>query len=329
MKSQIIIFCIILTTNILFGQIPNDSLNRFDSKKQKNGYWIAYVDSSFNLTEKNNAKYYGYEYFTNGKLGIERFSKSKWKVNCKKVYKPYNKDQNMNYPILLNGEVFYYDELDSLYEYESYKNGMPSVFKEILYNTKSPGKNILEIYYFDSLYNNNPNTLLFYKIDYGMPIYKQYQSRFKKIESDKMFFVKHREFKSINKLRLGYTYQNKSFLEVGFSKKYNKGYYIDTTQSSHFDEIGFHGFSISLLGSADKHNFYFGQKIIYSYTLALLNSEIGFVNYSNFKNNDYRVTIGAGITAYGRVSIMYHYTIPLSNMPFENISKNSISLTLF
>ncbi|MBL7892809.1 MAG: hypothetical protein JNL63_09265 [Bacteroidia bacterium] len=305
-------------------------MNRYNSKKQKDGYWLSYLDSNFNKTERSNAKYYRYDYYCNGKPKVGNSHKTKRNLNTKIVYKPNFVDPINEYPILLNGDVFYYDKQDTLVGYESYKNGRPSVFKDIYCfpNHNPLKKSSLDVFYFDSACGNNLRAVLYYQIHNGIPLYKEcYEAELKYF--NRVYFVKHKEFKSINGVRLGYAYQSRNFFEIGYSEKYNKGVYIDSIHNKLYDNFSFPGFTVSFLASWIKNKTYFGQKFVYSYTFYLINSEVGLVNYTNLKRYDYRVILGMGPSLFGRFSFMYHYSIPLVSDPFADISKHSFSVVLY
>jgi len=159
MKKIVLITCLSIFSTFSFAQIAIDTLNKFNSNKQKNGYWISYLDSCFNKTTKENAKYYGYDHYINGKAALNNFAKSKWKLSSRIVYKPYFTVPSEEYPILLDGEVFYYDKKTPT-AYESYSKGRLTVIKDVY--ERDSIKSSYEIFYFDSLYNNTPHTIFSY-----------------------------------------------------------------------------------------------------------------------------------------------------------------------
>lgn len=74
--TRYIFLLYILLTFQLTSQ--NDTLNRNDLHGKKDGYWLQYLDSNANPTNKQNYKYLGFEYYENGKV-LFRFKKSHWK----------------------------------------------------------------------------------------------------------------------------------------------------------------------------------------------------------------------------------------------------------
>jgi len=98
-------------------------------------------------------------------------------------------------------------------------------------------------------------------------------------------------------------------------------------RSTLYDNVVSHGFSLSALGSINSKKDYFGGKLIYSHVWTFTNYEIGIVNYSDFVTNDCRLLLGAGLSLFGKFSIMYHYGVPLKENPFEDITVHSISFT--
>ncbi len=314
-----------------FTQINEDTLNRFDSNHNKTGYWICYLDSNFNLSKKENAKHYGIEHYQNGKRDCQYFSNDKFRIKSRKKYFPYNNKENQNdSPLLLNGEVFYYDKYDSLEVYEKYTNGHPVVIEEYAYTeiNKTFQRIKWTSEYYDSLYNNIPHTFLHYEYDSrnGLPEYKQYYKNRKTI-SETYILYKHKVVKSINKPRIGYIFQNKSFLEIGYSKKYTKQT-IDTAGVTRFPTEQFPGFTLSLLCNWNKAYLCIGQKAVFTYFYKFINSEIGVVNYTKSKTSDFRITLSSGVSVLGRLSLMYSYSIPLTNNIFNEISRNSFSIII-
>lgn len=326
MKLLTIVFPFLLSLSS-FSQNREDTLNRFDTNNKKTGYWICYLDSNFNLNKKENAKYYGFEHFINGKLECKYFYYDKLKVRAHKKYLPNHFDTIYKIPELINGEVFYYDKFDSLLIYEKYINGKPSIIEDYAF-TQNNKKIKIESLYYDSLFNNMPGSYLDYDYDFrnGLPEYKQYFKNGKSI-GEPFILYKHKVIESINKPRIGFIYQSKSFLEIGYSKKHTKQT-IDSAGVTRFPTKHFSGFTVSFLGNFNKTDLCIGQKAVYNYFYKFINSEIGLVNYTKSKSNDFRITLSTGLSILGRLSLMYSYSIPLTNNIFNEISRNSISIII-
>lgn len=302
----------------------SDTLNRLDIKNRKTGYWTCYLDSNLNLASKDAAVYYAYQYYRNGKKEVPKFVSSKWRKKCKMTFEPFD-PTDISQPRLLNGKVQYFSE-DSLIALEVYDHGRPQYWEERFYDYKK-GESMSSIHYFDSSYNNQPFTYLNYSIDNGVPLSKQYYGR--GLKTDIIYFDPHRSVTSIHRPRIGYSYQRRSFLELGYSRKYSKVTFMEDGRT-YFDNDFFAGYTFSLLGSWNKKKEnYFGQKALFTYCLSFVNTEAGFVNYTDFHRNDLRFTAGAGLTFLGRISLMYHYSHPLLNNPFGDISRHSLSVILF
>jgi hypothetical protein len=325
-----ITLCLILLFIIpaAWSQSLPDTLNRFDSKQRKTGYWLTYLDSNLVKTEKSTAVYGGYEYYLKGKVKSAPFAKkNKWE-GATIVYEP-KSTTYLDSALILDGEVRgSYD--DTLYFLQRFEQGKLKYLEEHLYG-KDRGitRESTDAIYLDSLFENKPFTMLLYNSDDDKePEYKQYSG--KGIHEERVYLVPHTTKRILNAPRIGYTYQERSFLELGYSRKYSSRTEIEETGTVHYDNNNFPGFTVSLLGSwSEKRGNYFGQKALFSYCLTLINTETGFVNYTNFQTNDLRFTIGTGLSIAGRVSLMYHYSLPVLSNSFSDISRHSISLVLF
>jgi hypothetical protein len=101
----------------------SDTLNQYNDKGKKQGYWLAYLNEKLKRTDSCNAIYYGYEYFENGQ-NLTNLSKR----DIKKYTIEPSMPKRSGLPILLDGE-FVLKPNSSVKYLESYKNGMPYIFK--------------------------------------------------------------------------------------------------------------------------------------------------------------------------------------------------------
>jgi len=316
-----------------FAQESSDTLNQYNEKHKKTGYWVCYLDSSFNLASQENAKYYGFENYDNGKNPIKSYFKVNWRKNYKIVYTPNGEPHYKDGLLLIDGTVTYYHDTVVLF-IERYKNGFTKEINEFVihpYPDKSVKIEPFTTVYYDSLHNGNRETALLYDYKDGSAFYKEPLPLIKH-SPNRVYLVPGRPYHTIHKLRAGYHYQERSFVEVGYSFKNTGGFEFENGGKHIQNEKGFMGFSTSLLGSFKSANSYFGQQILLSYNTPWFTCfEIGAVNYTNFNftQNDTRATLGAGISLIGRFSIMYHYSIPLADNHFSNISRHSMGIVLF
>lgn len=328
----------VLVTIVLIAQNSNDTLNKFNSKNKKDGYWTFYFDSLFNRCEISNAKYYGYVYYNNGTATVEPIGRLGKKDNI--FYKPYSDTNYDRNPVLLNGEIFHYSLYDSIKKcdiYDAYKNGRQTTGIQY-FNMRGESFPEVDTYYFDSLCQNNSNSILFYKKDKDILIYKQYLNYGKSQNStERIYFVKHKEFKSINKIIIGGCFsaeqstdkplKTKIFAEIGIAKKFISGTHIDTTAKTYKDNpAAFQSLNFSLQGSLTNKQNCLAQKITYSYTLLFIRGEVGLINYTDFKRIDPRLTFGAGITVFGYFNEMLHFSIPLTKNKFADVPQLSFSI---
>lgn len=101
----------------------NDTLNKFNNKGKKNGYWIKYLDQNVSPVDSINSYFYGYELYDNG-TSLFVYNKDWWLKQSKLSYN--DSLPKKGSPILLNGIFSWYDNKDSLPSIiETYKNGYP------------------------------------------------------------------------------------------------------------------------------------------------------------------------------------------------------------
>lgn len=324
MKNLITLLLSLFSICLCAQSIP-DTLNQYNSNNKKHGYWICYLDSNFNICEKEHASYYGYEYYENGENPVNNFTKGKWRERCRKEYKPFANSTES--PSLINGEVFFY--YDSLYCYEKYINGIPKISEFYSYSDgkKKTARMHSETLYYDSLFNNKKESALYYEFYNDVLISKYY---FSNHIQHITYTVPHTKFTSVNRPRFGYYYQGDHLLELGFSKKYSNGIIVDTTGQIHYEDQTFPGYTIAVGSSIFANQVIFNQKILYTQCIGgIVNFESGISNYTNFKGNDFRLTAGLGLTIMGRISLMYHYYLPMMQSPYPEIYRHSVSLIFY
>ena len=312
------------------GQI-SDTINKFDDRHQKTGYWIFYLDSSFRNCEIGPARYYGYLHYNRGIPGLQPTASRKKKDIVS--YAPLTETHEV--PTLLNGEItVYYDKTKKEWNQEIFRNG---VLKEVKEYLKWNDKSISDRYsiYADSLYHQDPNTYLCYKQVKNVTLYKQYLSyKAGKPVSEKLYFVDHRDFKKIDRPLMGYHVfwddtdsLTRHFAELGFSRKYISGTRMDTvglTENEH--GLRYHSLNFSLMASNSNKQFYLGQKLTWSYTLLLLRAEAGFVNYTNFRTTDLAAVFGIGFTVFGYFHEMFYFSIPIASQKRSDYPRVSASI---
>lgn len=165
MKTKILLLLLLFSGQHLFSQISNDSINRYNSKNKKEGFWKVYLtDYLIETKDSSKAYYYAYDYYINGKLIIWTSSAQYYKKKAAKVVSdlPVPKIGN---PTLLTGNFkFYY--VYGLGLDEIYKDGLPIVIATCYPN--SVGQSIrIEIADFSKKYNNQLGSFLYerYNID--------------------------------------------------------------------------------------------------------------------------------------------------------------------
>ena len=124
-----LLLILLFSSHTSFSQESTDTLNQYNDKHKKNGYWVVYLDSNVNLTSQENAKYYGYEHYDNGKNPIKSFFKEKWRKNYKTVYTPNGEPQFKDGLLLIDGTVTYSNDT-VVYFIELYKKGFTSEIHE-------------------------------------------------------------------------------------------------------------------------------------------------------------------------------------------------------
>lgn len=133
-----------------------DSINKLNSKGQKNGYWIIYLDENANPVSNIDSSYfYGFDFWVNGKKVI---AFKKHKVVFSKLTRPELLFQKGR-PQAINGTWYWYDQNGLLLNEEKYSNGLPYFFKSYFWDTFNSSISVFnEVLYFYKRYNNIPGT---------------------------------------------------------------------------------------------------------------------------------------------------------------------------
>lgn len=331
-------FCIIIFFSIStksISQEQNDTLNRFDKKNKKTGLWTFYLDSLFNRCEINKAKFYGYVRYNKGVPEIKSFGR--YNKHDSLSYISFFKSDEQKYPIRLNGDLFHYQSFDRTKKirlHEVYRNGRLTTVTENI-NWKSMIYPDSYFIYFDSLYERNPGTYLFYAKEKNVMVYKQYRSFLKnKPITEKIYLVKHRDFRKIDRPIIGwhgfFDYSDstrRNFVELGFSRKYITGSRLDTINVTYKNHrFSYQSLNFSLMASNTNNHFSLGQKFVYAYNLVLLRTEVGLVNYTDFKTTDLAAVFGIGFTVLGYFNEVVYFSIPISTQTSNSYPKISFSI---
>ena len=137
MKKIVTVIILICSAN-LFCQTASDTINKFNDKKNQQGYWLVYLSDSLCIVDKkSDAFYYTYIYFDNG-FGFDGFfcpractgkrASSKFEINAKRALK--------GEPIILHGNFKTFDKAGNLVGNETYVNGVPTIVEDNMYDKK-------------------------------------------------------------------------------------------------------------------------------------------------------------------------------------------------
>jgi hypothetical protein len=74
--------------------------------------------------------------------------------------------------------------------------------------------------------------------------------------------------------------------------------------------------------------FFIGPKISYEADFILFGARLNIIDYTDFKQNDFRFTPEIGLTIIGFIDLFYGYNIPLSSTRLDYIGTNRITLTI-
>lgn len=127
MKGILII--IILTPFLATSQ--SDTLNKFDLKQKKDGFWTILLDKYLNPADSQNAFFVAYELYDHGKK-LHTYRKVSWRVKDSIVYS--NSLPEKGQPVLINGQFKWYDRKNKIITAEEqYYNGFVEFEKEFHY----------------------------------------------------------------------------------------------------------------------------------------------------------------------------------------------------
>jgi hypothetical protein len=160
--QQIIISFLVIFSITAYGQL--DTLNKFNSKKKKIGYWKQFIDQKGRPTDSINAYFYRIELYDDGKQVFKYYS-VKWEAKMKCTYSGNMPPKGK--PIPINGTLKWYDEQGHVESEQTYSNGSAFCFKSYIYSDKkNPNTSTFsEVLYFDRKYNNTPGS--YYAEEYG------------------------------------------------------------------------------------------------------------------------------------------------------------------
>ncbi|MBK8367897.1 MAG: hypothetical protein IPL10_10875 [Bacteroidetes bacterium] len=158
MKHKTTFFIIL---SFLFGQdiiSQSDTLNKFNTKGKKTGYWKVLLDEKINPTKINgDAHFYCFEFWDEGK-NVTQIDKHRWKKNkliCD------NSLPNKGNPIPISGKFKWFDKKGRLISEEVYENGNPIYFKSYFIKKSDTTLHINEDIDFTKRYNNIIGTFYF------------------------------------------------------------------------------------------------------------------------------------------------------------------------
>jgi hypothetical protein len=123
MEKSLTIF-LILISSISHSQSFRDTVNHFNSKHQKNGYWVIYLNERLvPVKDTSQARFYGFNYYDNGVL-VGFFPAANQSRKRAKKIDYHGLDPIKGKILLLDGRITYYEK-DSATLDEVYENGIP------------------------------------------------------------------------------------------------------------------------------------------------------------------------------------------------------------
>jgi hypothetical protein len=134
------------------SQVNTDTLNKFNSKHKKQGFWVVYLtDHLLPVKDAQKACYYAFNYFDNGvKVGFFPWA-GKERKNAGRLSSEGQSKEGA--PVLLNGNFKYYDKNGKKTLDEIYKNGTPLLMEAYTFD-KSGICVLKETCDFTKMYNN-------------------------------------------------------------------------------------------------------------------------------------------------------------------------------
>ena len=123
-----------------------DTLNNYNEKGKRHGYWVEYLNKELRLVKKEEASFYRYVYYDNGTYLSAPSGFSSKKMICKIDGDKPKKDTL----VLLNGIYFLYTKKDKIESKAYYKKGLLVIL--IAYNVRTSVKSAM--FDFTKHYNN-------------------------------------------------------------------------------------------------------------------------------------------------------------------------------
>lgn len=136
-----------------------DSLNRYNAKGKKDGYWKVFLDSIARPTDSAQSYFYGYETYDNGE---KLFSYSYAIKSCDNYRLVIGTElPKKGNPVLLNLTFQRFDTQGRVALTQIYENGKPVFFESTQYRESPAGVTFKETFYYDRLYNGMPGSYYF------------------------------------------------------------------------------------------------------------------------------------------------------------------------
>ncbi len=167
------IISLILIVNSASGQ--SDTLNKFNAKGKKIGYWKQYINEKSIEVDSSNSSAYRLVFFDDGELVFKYFN-GRWKRRLKCSSNTQN--TIIGKPELANGTYAFYDRYGRLVSEEIYKNGFPFNFIAYYYHgNKVREASMKEVIYFDKQFENMGGSYYLEVFDKGNKIIHRYWYR--------------------------------------------------------------------------------------------------------------------------------------------------------
>ncbi|MBA3665122.1 MAG: hypothetical protein H0W61_13055 [Bacteroidetes bacterium] len=149
-----IIITLIISPYFFIGQ--NDSLNKFDDKGKKNGYWTRYLNQYLNPTDSSLSSFIAFEYYDHGQK-VYVYRKEKWRTQDSLVYEGILLP--VGQPVLITGTFKWYSKQHNTpVVVEDYFHGHPRSFRLFGAGPDKSKLYLVETIDFSRLYNNTPGT---------------------------------------------------------------------------------------------------------------------------------------------------------------------------
>lgn len=130
-------------------------VSNFGFSQKLNGQHKQFLDSLLCPTDSISASFFGLEYYDNGK-GLYTFECNKKRKSLVAEF-----EETSSRPIQgINGMVKFYNEQGNLLEEHTFNQGSPKKLTSYNYSV-DPNNYWIEVFHFDSLYNNIPGTYFY------------------------------------------------------------------------------------------------------------------------------------------------------------------------